>query len=96
MVAFFLGGRANQLGWVDPAAALQLATEGLALARQSGMPIAIAWNLCALAQAIAPDDPNQARALLDESLQLTMALGYETHGVQTAPYLPLPASRHGQ
>ena len=78
MTAFFLGSAAIVLGWLDPTAALPLATEGLALARQTGAPIPITRNLIGLAEALALDDPQQARVLLDESLQLAATLGYET------------------
>jgi hypothetical protein len=78
MTAFFLGSAANFLGWLDPTAALPLATQGLALARQTGAPIPVTRNLLGLAEALALDDPHQARVLLDESLQLAATLGYET------------------
>ena len=59
-------------------AAVPLAREGLALARQLGMPTAVALCLTALAGALADADPEQARALLRESLQLEASLDYET------------------
>ena len=81
MTAFFLGSGAFVLGWLDPTAALPLGTEGLALARQTGAPIAITRNLIGLAEALALGDPQQARVLLDESLRLAAMLGYETPGL---------------
>jgi predicted ATPase/class 3 adenylate cyclase len=77
IAALSLGGAAAALAFVDRRAAVPLATEGAALARQSGMPHAISYTLLCLAQTLAPDDPDRARDLLDESLQLTAALGYE-------------------
>jgi predicted ATPase len=81
MSAFYLGSAANVLGWVDPTAALALATEGLARARQAGAPIPITRNLLGLAEALALDKPDEARLLLDESLELAATLGYETPGL---------------
>jgi predicted ATPase/class 3 adenylate cyclase len=65
--ALHLGTSAVQLSWVDPEAAIVRATEGLALARRSGMPTAIANNLRALAMALAPSDPPRAAAFLGEA-----------------------------
>jgi predicted ATPase/class 3 adenylate cyclase len=76
--AVFLGAAAQVGSWVDPAAARQHATEGLLLARQSGMPSAIVANLTGLAVALADDDPAQGRALLAEARQLASTLGYES------------------
>jgi hypothetical protein len=53
----------------DTDAAVPLATEGLALARQVGVPSLIAMALSALAIALADRDPKRARALLGESLE---------------------------
>jgi hypothetical protein len=78
VAAFNLAGASNNLGFLDPATALPLATEGLALARQTGAPLAISFNLVSLAQVLASDDPDQARALLDESVQLEATLGFES------------------
>ena len=61
----------------DPDAAIPLASEGLALARQVGQPTAIALNLAALAAALADQDPQRARALLRESIELRASLDYE-------------------
>jgi predicted ATPase/class 3 adenylate cyclase len=63
-----------------------LATEGLALARRIQMPSLIVHNLVALSGALADDDPEQARVLLRESIQLRTSLGYENWGefAQTA------------
>jgi predicted ATPase/class 3 adenylate cyclase len=61
----------------DPDAAIPLAEEGLALARQIGQPTNIVLNLAAYASALADRDPQRARALLNESIQARTALGYE-------------------
>jgi hypothetical protein len=53
------------------------ATEGLALARSLGVPGLIARNLSALAGALADRDPEQARALLHESVAVFRTLDYE-------------------
>jgi predicted ATPase/class 3 adenylate cyclase len=81
MTALLLGIGSSMLRWEDPAAALSLATEALALARQAGAPIPITRNLINLAAALAVSDPDQARVLLDESLQLAATLGYEATGL---------------
>ena len=57
--------------------AVALATEGLAVARQLDMPTAIAICLTALAGAVADSEPERARALLRESLELEARLEYE-------------------
>ncbi|HXY92951.1 MAG TPA: adenylate/guanylate cyclase domain-containing protein [Acidimicrobiia bacterium] len=64
-----LGGR--------PADAVPIATEGLALARATGMPTAIAMNLVALALALTRETPERARALLQEAFELNATLDYE-------------------
>jgi len=51
-------------------AAARLASESLDLARRSGAPAFIAHSLTALAGAVADREPQRARALLAESLQL--------------------------
>jgi predicted ATPase/class 3 adenylate cyclase len=61
----------------DSNAALPVATEGLAIARRVQMPIIINVNLVALGAALVDDDPEQARGLLHESIQLRTGLGYE-------------------
>jgi len=65
------------LSYPDPATARQYADEGLALARQTGMPTAIVFNLLSLGQAVAASEPDRARALLAEALQLAATLRYE-------------------
>jgi predicted ATPase/class 3 adenylate cyclase len=62
-----LGLSATGLAWIDPDAAIARATEGLALARRNGMPVAISVNLIALAQATALTDPAQAASLLEQA-----------------------------
>jgi predicted ATPase len=80
---------ATQLGaaashhWMagDGDAAIALATEGLALAREVGMPTVISLNLNALAGALAEQDPPRARRLLHESVEMQTRLGYEAWAV---------------
>jgi predicted ATPase/class 3 adenylate cyclase len=62
----------------DVDAAIALATDGLALARQVGQPSAVSLNLTALAGALADRDPARSRALLRESTELRASLDYET------------------
>jgi hypothetical protein len=72
-LAFDLGGAANALCIAGRYAdAVPIATEGLALARASGMPTAINYNLLALAQAAAREDPERARALLHEASRVAL------------------------
>jgi predicted ATPase/class 3 adenylate cyclase len=59
-------------------AAVPLATEGLALARELEMPSVISMNLAALAGALTERDPPRARALLRESIEVRTRLGYES------------------
>jgi predicted ATPase/class 3 adenylate cyclase len=61
----------------DPAAAVPLATEGLAVARRTGAPMPIVANLNALAGALADEDPDRAQTLLNESLQLGASFAFE-------------------
>jgi hypothetical protein len=78
-IANALGGTAAlhaTAGNTEHAAAL--ASEGLALAREVGMPTAIAMNLAALASALADREPTRARMLLRESIDVRARLGYET------------------
>jgi predicted ATPase/class 3 adenylate cyclase len=78
-VAAALLGSASDAGTTagDVDAAVALATEGLALARQVGQPTSVALNLMALAGALADRDPERARALLHESRELRSTLQYE-------------------
>jgi len=62
----------------DAPAAVPLAREALALARQTGAPALIATSLLALGAAVAGTDPEQARACLRESRQLSTALGHHS------------------
>ena len=57
--------------------AIALATEGLALARQKGGPTAIISNLTALAEELADREPERAKALWQESLELWRSPGYD-------------------
>jgi len=62
----------------DAPAALPLAREALALARQTGAPALIATSLLALGAAVVGTDPEQARACLRESRELSTALGHHS------------------
>jgi predicted ATPase/class 3 adenylate cyclase len=61
----------------DTPAAVPLANEALALARQTGAPALVASGLLAVGAAVADTDPEQARACLRESRELSAALGYQ-------------------
>jgi hypothetical protein len=75
----------------DPDAAAPLASEGLEVARAAGTPIQIVMSLVALAGALVEREPERTRALLDESLKLRDALGFE--GSSTAAQTTLIAAR---
>jgi predicted ATPase/class 3 adenylate cyclase len=62
----------------DDHRAVRLANEALALARQTGAPALISRCLLALGTAVAETDPEQARACLRESRELSTALGYQS------------------
>jgi predicted ATPase/class 3 adenylate cyclase len=62
----------------DAPGAVPLANEALALARQIGAPALIATGLLAAGAAVADTDPEQARACLRESRELSTALGYQS------------------
>jgi predicted ATPase len=64
----------------DTAEAVPLATDGLALARQSEMPTAMTLNLATLAAALSDQDPGRAKVLLAEANQLQAILQYENGG----------------
>jgi hypothetical protein len=59
-------------------AAVPLAREALALARQVGAPALIATSLLAVGTAVASTDPEKARACLRESRELSTELGYQS------------------
>jgi hypothetical protein len=59
----------------DADSALPLAREALAVARKLGAPMAIAWTLSAYSAVLARQDPEQAKALLDESERTAALLG---------------------
>jgi predicted ATPase len=61
----------------DAHRAVPLAREALTLARQIGDPALIASGLLAVGATVAETDPEQARACLRESLELSTALGYQ-------------------
>jgi predicted ATPase/class 3 adenylate cyclase len=62
----------------DMPAAVPLAHEALALARQADAPALIATGLLAVGVAVAVTDPGQARASMHESRELSTALGYHS------------------
>jgi predicted ATPase/class 3 adenylate cyclase/tetratricopeptide (TPR) repeat protein len=62
----------------DTPGAVPLANEALALAHQSGAPAVIARCLLALGAAVAETDPDQARACLRESRELSTGIGYQS------------------
>ena len=62
----------------DAPRAVPLAREALTLARQIGDPALIASGLLAVGMTVAETDPEQARACLRESLELSTALGYQS------------------
>jgi predicted ATPase len=62
----------------DPDAAVPLATEALALARQVAVPLLIVMCLGALANALADRDPQRARMLLRESLDISATVHHES------------------
>jgi tetratricopeptide (TPR) repeat protein len=61
----------------DAPRAVPLAREALTLARQIGDPALIASGLLAVGTTVVETDPEQARAYLRESLELSTALGYQ-------------------
>jgi predicted ATPase/class 3 adenylate cyclase len=69
---------ANHMLAGDTPAAVPLAREALALARQTGAPALIATGLLAVGATVADTDPDQARACLRESRELSAALGYQS------------------
>jgi hypothetical protein len=80
-----LGDASLQLGMAaggylfvgDAPRAVTLAREALTLARQIGDPALIASGLLAVGITVVYTDPEQARAYLRESLELSTALGYQ-------------------
>jgi predicted ATPase/class 3 adenylate cyclase len=80
-VANALGGAATFYAMAgDYDAALPLATEGLAIARDLDAPGFISLNLTALAGALVERDPAKARAILHESIENQTRFGYESMG----------------
>jgi predicted ATPase/class 3 adenylate cyclase len=75
----------------NPDAATRLADEAHDLARRSGGPFFIAESLTALAGAIADREPQRARALLAESLDVRATIGFQ--GVYDATHTALIAAR---
>jgi len=62
----------------DAPGAVPLASDALALARQTGAPALIATGLLAVGVAVAETDPGQARACLHDSRELSTSLGYHS------------------
>jgi predicted ATPase len=62
----------------DSPRGVPLAREALTLARQIGDPALIASGQLAVGATVAENDPEQARAYLHESLELSTALGYQS------------------
>jgi hypothetical protein len=62
----------------DMPAAVPLAREALALARQVGAPALIATSLLAVGAAVASTDPEEALACLRQSRELSTELGYQS------------------
>jgi hypothetical protein len=62
----------------DPDAAIPLATEALALAREVAIPLHIVMCLGALANGLADRDPQRARALLREGLDISATVHHES------------------
>jgi predicted ATPase/class 3 adenylate cyclase len=67
----------NHLLVNDAPRAVPLAREALVLARQIGDPALIATALLVAGAAVVETDPEQARAYLRESLELSTAIGYQ-------------------
>jgi hypothetical protein len=79
VVAMNLGGAAAAMTYGgEDAAAVPVATEGLDLARAAQMPRALMYNLHVLAVALADLEPDRARELFDEALELYESVGYES------------------
>jgi predicted ATPase/class 3 adenylate cyclase len=77
--SFHLGiAVANHILAGDTPAAVPLAREALALAHQTAVPALIATSLLAVGAAVAETDPEQARACLRESREISSALGYQS------------------
>jgi hypothetical protein len=72
VAAMMLGLAAGYLAWHDLAAARQCAQDGLALARRTGAPQVISFNLLTFAQSRADDDPREARVLLASDRALVL------------------------
>ena len=77
MAAVFLGTAAQIGVFRDKAVAQRHASEGLALARPTGMTSAIVSNLLGLAAAVAANDPEHGRTLIAEAVDTVIALDDE-------------------
>jgi predicted ATPase/class 3 adenylate cyclase len=62
----------------DPDAAVPLASESVELARSAGMSDVVVTSLWSLALALSTSEPDRARALLQEAIDLNASLGEET------------------
>ena len=62
-----------------------MARDALTLARQIGDPALIASGLLAIGTTVVQTDPEQARAYLRESLELSTALGFQTPSTWPGP-----------
>jgi hypothetical protein len=62
----------------EPDAAVPIATEALALAREVAVPVLIVMCLGALANALADRDPQRAQALLREGLDISATVHHES------------------
>ena len=62
----------------DASAAVPLAREGLALARQVGAPALVATSLLGMGISVAGTDPGQARAYLNESREISATVGHHS------------------
>jgi predicted ATPase len=79
----------------EPDTGIPLAAEGLALARQVGMPYLIGVSLGSLANALVERDPERSRALLRESVQFAQSAGYESTNQITVVVLVAGRLRDG-
>jgi tetratricopeptide (TPR) repeat protein len=71
----------------NPDAAARLASKALDLARRSGAPLSLALSLIALAGALAEHEPQRARALLAESLELQATIEVQSEREVTSAAL---------
>jgi predicted ATPase/class 3 adenylate cyclase len=77
----------------DSTSAIAEATEGLAVARGTGNPTALAYSLSSLGFVLSEADPKRARALLEEGIERSESLGRPDP--QAVALLALIATRQG-